>query len=179
MFPNWNDFNWSTKSFWHNKPQNLVQEIWSYRFFWPMYTMVLVISLWTNILLEKKSQLSDYGKISCDVPPATIFGPLTFLIYVNDMPQAMQMTHVSCTNIEMSKKLKNNSTKILKMIAILLLTIRHIWSRSVLFASKRKIKNGRKLNVEYKNVKNKTTFANNISWLCLIKMELCLGSLCP
>ena len=39
----WNDFNWSTESFWH-KSRNLVKETWSYRFFGPMYAVVLVIS---------------------------------------------------------------------------------------------------------------------------------------
>ena len=39
-------------------------------------------------------------------------------------------------------------------------------TKSILFASKRKIKNARKLNVKQKKYKNKATFAGYISWSC-------------
>ena len=41
--------------------------------------------------IEIKNQLSDFGKVSCDVPQGSILGPLLFLIYVNDMPQAVKL----------------------------------------------------------------------------------------
>ena len=51
--------------------------------------------------IEIENQLSDYGKVLCGVPQGSILGPLLFLIYVNDMPQALKsnlflcaMTHV-------------------------------------------------------------------------------------
>ena len=63
----------------------------------------------------------------------------------------MAMTHVSRTNTEMSKKLKNNETRILKMFAIgdldnkLSIHFGEDKTKSILFASKRKI--ARKLDV--------------------------------
>ena len=53
-FAIWNDLSWSTKSFWHNKPWNDVKGNWSHWFLRPMYTLVSVISLWTNILYRNR-----------------------------------------------------------------------------------------------------------------------------
>ena len=50
---------------------------------------------WFNSYLSEiffisiKNQLSDYGRIACGVPQGSILGPLLFLLYVSDMPQAV------------------------------------------------------------------------------------------
>ena len=67
----------------------------------------------------------------------------------------MTMTHVSCTNTEMLKKLKNkNFENICKWFVDIKLSI-HFGedkTKSILFASKLKIKSARKLNIKYKNI---------------------------
>ena len=40
--------------------------------------------------IDIENQLSDYGKVSCGIPQGSILGPLLFLVYANDMPQAVK-----------------------------------------------------------------------------------------
>ena len=40
--------------------------------------------------IEIESQLSYYGKILCSVSQGSILGPLMFLIYFNNIPQAVK-----------------------------------------------------------------------------------------
>ena len=51
--------------------------------------MVSVISFERIFFISIENQLSNYGRISCGIPQGSILGPLLFLIYVNDMPQAV------------------------------------------------------------------------------------------
>ena len=95
-------------------------------------------------------------------------GPLLFLIYVNDMPQAIKMNRFlyvddSClvfqgkAVIEIEKQLNKDFTRICEWFAHNRLSI-HFGedkTKSILFASKHKIKRVPKLKIKYKNIQIK------------------------
>ena len=121
-------------------------------------------------LVNIENKLSDFGEISCGVPQGSILGPLLFLIYVNNMPQAVTSTLLlyaddSCILyqhkdvVQIEKRLNEDFENLCDWFADNKLSI-HFGedkTKSILFASKWRAKNIRQLNIKYKD-KFKTTF---------------------
>ena len=105
-----------------------------------------------------ENQLSDYGRISCGVPQGSILGRLLFLIYFNDMPQAVNSNLFLCADDsclmfqhkedeEIERVLNNDLENICDWFVDNKLSI-HFGegkTKSFLFASERKIKTMKKL----------------------------------
>ena len=115
--------------------------------------------------IEIKNQLSDYGKVTCGVPQGSILGPLLFLIYVSDMPQAVKSNLFlyaddSCLMYqhrdvkEIEKQLNKDFKNICDWFVDNKLNIHFVEdkTKSILFSSMPKIKSARKLNIKNKNI---------------------------
>ena len=116
-------------------------------------------------LVNIENKLSDFGKISCRVPQGSILGPLMFLIYVNDMPQAVTLTLLlyadnSCILyqhndvVQIEKRLNEDFGNLCDWLVDNKLSI-HFGedkTKSILFASKRRANNIRQLNIKYKAI---------------------------
>ena len=116
----------------------------------------------------------------------SILGPLLFLIYINDMPQAFYKSNLflyaddSCLMYqhrdvnEIKKQLSKDFENVCNWFVDNKLSI-HFGkdkTKSILFASKRKIKSARKLNVKYKNIKIKQH--SQVTYLgCVLDETLC------
>ena len=115
-----------------------------------------------SYLSERIFLVNKIGKISSEVPKGSILGPLLFLIYVNNMPQVVKSTlllyaddsfilyqHKEVDEIE--KHLNKNFENICDWFVDNRLSIYfgEDKTKSILFASKRRSKNVRQLNIRF------------------------------
>ena len=132
-----------------------------------------VVSWFKSYLLNRKtivnlkSSFSEPGHLSCGVPQGSILGPLLFLLYINDIPQAVNcelllyvdtcliFQHKDVKVIE--KQLNGNFSSICDWFVDNKLSI-HFGedkTKSILFSSKNKAKQADPLNIHYNDIKIK------------------------
>ena len=116
-------------------------------------------------LVNIESKLLDFGKIFCGVLQRSILGRLLFLIYVNNMPQVVRSTLLlyadsSCILYQhkevdiIEKQLNKDFENFCHWFVDNKLSI-HFGedkTKSILFASKRRSKNVRQLNIRYNHI---------------------------
>ena len=104
-------------------------------------------------LINLESKLSDFGKISCGVPQGFILGPLFFLIYASDMGQAVRwflLLHADDSCILYQHKEEDEVEK--QFNKDFENTCDWFVDKLILFASKRRSKNARQLNIRYSHI---------------------------
>ena len=115
-----------------------------------------------KFIVHIKNTSSEPGDLLCGVPQGSILGPLLFLLYVNDMPQAVEcdllfyaddtcliFQHKDITETEVV--LNKNFSKLCDWFVDNKLSI-HFGedkTKSILFCSKDKLKNSKTLNIRY------------------------------
>ena len=142
------------------------------------------VTKWFESYLSKRmfsvhveKSFSDKALISCGVPQGSILGPLLFLLYVNDMVQAVNcdllyaddtgliFQHKDINIIE--QQLNRNFSNICDWFVDNKLSI-HFGedkTKSILFAPLNKCKKLRKLNISYGSLKiGRYFFQNAIPW---------------
>ena len=118
-----------------------------------------------KFIVHINKAISEPGDLSCGVPQGSILGPLLFLLYINDMPQAIDcdlLLYADDTCLifqhkdihEIETVLNRNFSVLCDWFVDNKLSI-HFGedkTKSILFSSKHKIKTIRSLNIQYKDI---------------------------
>ena len=139
-----------------------------------------------KFMVNLENSFSEVSSISCGVPQGSILGPLLFLIYVNDMPMAVKcdlflyaddtcLVFQSKNVKDIKKQLNEDFANICDWFVDNKLSI-HFGedkTKSILFASKRKMKNLQKLEIIYNN--NRIKQHSGVTYLGCILEETMSG----
>ena len=128
------------------------------------YTSYLTRSFIVNVGKE----FSSPGELSCGVPQGSILGPLLFLLYVNDMPQAVNLELLLYADdtclIYMGKniqkiegQLNSDFTSLCEWFIDNKLSVNFVEekTKSILFGTKQQLKDQRDLNLKYGDIEIK------------------------
>ena len=132
-------------------------------------------------------KFSDPGNLTCNIPQGSILGPLLFLLYLNDMPQAVKCdlflyADDSCLTFqhenmkEIEDQLNLNLSSLCDWFINNKLSI-HLDednTKSILFATKFNIKRPGPLSIVFHNVKINQYI--KVTYLGCFSMNLCQGN---